>query len=777
MHSSASHTKFIAGSLVILLFAFMLRAVNLLALPVFIDEGTHLYWARLYAAGRSDYPFYMDGRLLAILLYAGLDPAGTSLWLGRAVSAILSTLNVAVALAVGRRLGRAHWAGWLTGALYAVLPLAVFHDRQMLTQTVSAAFGSLVWISGLRLAAPAARWKSPALFALSLPAAILANVNAALLGFFPVVAWLVVPRRRAERVAAALRFGTAGIAAAALAGSFLWMMSPRLGTPGGVLTDPNTSLVQCPPALCRGDWAEQWRRLPDAANSLIEIVPPYVGWGLIALAVLGAVAPGPRRREALALGLAMAAFLAAAVASVHYVIFPRYVIYLTAPLVAIAVRGFALIVTALRGRLRWAAIAAGLAALVWAAPNTLAIVARPAEAALPPVDVRQYRTGIYSGIGFEAAVKAMEAQLSSSKPPALILLGTKWHVLPLTAYADPARFETQAAEDLTWADIVAMMKSRKLVFVLDEATPGRPPEEGALIIPRSGEARPLRVRALDASAPETFATLYAELYSTLFVRPDAFLNEYDQLLADTLAQSGQIVLAPYPPYQAEFMRERLRPNEHVTILEAGGAQPWDSGAVIGDLQGAAPDKAILRAIFLEETRLDPARAVETWLNMHRFRLGEQWYGPLRAVDYAGAGPATQTLSITARFGEAIGLERAELLDDEIAPGGLLRLRLIWRAEAATAQRLKVFAHVITAEGALIAQHDGQPVGELRPTNTWQAGETIADQFAIRLPADAPSGDYTLRIGLYDAESLARTPVRLADGAIAEFYVGGKFTVK
>ena len=39
------------------------------------------------------------------------------------------------------------------------------------------------------------------------------------------------------------------------------------------------------------------------------------------------------------------------------------------------------------------------------------------------------------------------------------------------------------------------------------------------------------------------------------------------------------------------------------------------------------------------------------------------------------------------------------------------------------------------------------------------------------------GDYLLRVGLYDPATLARTPVVLADGSSAEFFVGGTITVR
>ena len=78
--------------------------------------------------------------------------------------------------------------------------------------------------------------------------------------------------------------------------------------------------------------------------------------------------------------------------------------------------------------------------------------------------------------------------------------------------------------------------------------------------------------------------------------------------------------------------------------------------------------------------------------------------------------------------------------------------------------------------SLLAQHDGQPVGELRPTNTWQAGEIVIDQFAIPIPTDAPAGEYRLRIGLYLPGTGQRLPYTTPGGQVEEAWIGGQITI-
>jgi hypothetical protein len=53
---------------------------------------------------------------------------------------------------------------------------------------------------------------------------------------------------------------------------------------------------------------------------------------------------------------------------------------------------------------------------------------------------------------------------------------------------------------------------------------------------------------------------------------------------------------------------------------------------------------------------------------------------------------------------------------------------------------------------LVAQRDSEPGGNIVPTNIWKPGETVIDRHALVIPADLPSGDYSLIIGLYDIDN-------------------------
>jgi hypothetical protein len=183
------------------------------------------------------------------------------------------------------------------------------------------------------------------------------------------------------------------------------------------------------------------------------------------------------------------------------------------------------------------------------------------------------------------------------------------------------------------------------------------------------------------------------------------------------------------------------------------------------------DEACLRTVFLDEARLDPAHNFEHGLAADFYHVGTRWYGPLRVVDWVGAVDLDRVWQADWAFGEAGVLRAVEVAEAAARPGEPLRVRVTWSALKPTPVAYKVFVHLIANE-QIIAQHDSEPVADLRPTTGWQPGETLTHQIALEIPADLPPGELRLRIGLYDPD----TGGRLLTGDGAEFYVTEPITL-
>jgi len=120
-------------------------------------------------------------------------------------------------------------------------------------------------------------------------------------------------------------------------------------------------------------------------------------------------------------------------------------------------------------------------------------------------------------------------------------------------------------------------------------------------------------------------------------------------------------------------------------------------------------------------------------------------------------------SSAARFGPQIRLLGHSLGQD----AGALALTLFWQADEQPQTDYQVFVHVLDADGKMLAQADGPPVGGIYPTSAWLPGQIISDTHRIVLPEGSmPEGSRpaSLEVGLYDLASMQRLPAAAARNA-------------
>ena len=139
-------------------------------------------------------------------------------------------------------------------------------------------------------------------------------------------------------------------------------------------------------------------------------------------------------------------------------------------------------------------------------------------------------------------------------------------------------------------------------------------------------------------------------------------------------------------------------------------------------------------------------------------------GPIRIDTVeAAAAPAPSRVQ-TAALGSNFALVGYDIDAAKAVPGGELGVALFWRANAVPDFDYSTFAHLVDAEGRLVAQSDGQP--GVYPTTLWQPAETIRDERQVALPSTLATGTYRLRVGLYRSDTGARLPTNTEDDYIA-----------
>jgi 4-amino-4-deoxy-L-arabinose transferase-like glycosyltransferase len=115
--------------------------------------------------------------------------------------------------------------------------------------------------------------------------------------------------------------------------------------------------------------------------------------------------------------------------------------------------------------------------------------------------------------------------------------------------------------------------------------------------------------------------------------------------------------------------------------------------------------------------------------------------------------------LSADFGSDIRLLGFDLVETAPNPGGQIEVVLYWQALNEVGRGYKVFAHLYDPTGATISgQHDSPPGNGAAPTESWLAGEVVADVHVIAIGTDAVLGVGKIGVGLYDPATGERLPV-------------------
>lgn len=198
--------------------------------------------------------------------------------------------------------------------------------------------------------------------------------------------------------------------------------------------------------------------------------------------------------------------------------------------------------------------------------------------------------------------------------------------------------------------------------------------------------------------------------------------------------------------------------------------PQEIDAQLSDI-AARHDR--LYVLFWGEAQRDPERLVERWLDQHAFKAREEWVSDVRFVTYAvpDAAATEMETAVNLRFGDYITLQGYTLLNDRLAPGDIVQITLFWQTTEVLNQRYKIFLHLLDAAGQRVNQRDSEPGGNLIPTPIWTPHETIIDNHGILVPPQAPPGQYTILLGLYELEDpAARLPIYTEQGVVEAFSI-------
>lgn len=133
--------------------------------------------------------------------------------------------------------------------------------------------------------------------------------------------------------------------------------------------------------------------------------------------------------------------------------------------------------------------------------------------------------------------------------------------------------------------------------------------------------------------------------------------------------------------------------------------------------------------------------------------------------------------VEARLGEGVALIGYDLSAERVPPGGTLTLTLYWQAVGPMNRSYKVFTHLVGPDGEIGGQKDSLPGEGKWPTSGWVEGEYLVDRYPIPIKPEAPGGEYTIVVGMYEESTGTRLAAFDAQGhSMGDKIVLGKVQV-
>ena len=742
----------------ILLLAFILRLWLNMSLPVFWDEGLHL--SRAYAAERGQFFYWNIRKWLYPVFLSLFNPGGIeSLWLARTLSALLGTLAAGCCIRLGREL-HSDSAGLLAGLIYAVLPLAVFHERQALSDPLLATMLAVMLVCSVWVARKP-RWWQALILGGSFAAAYLTKISALPYAAIPFAAVMLLGKGWRSRFTGIV-ISVMGLLAAIviIAWTYTYVLQH-----GGLQTSAwevtQQKIGELATSNKQGNSLPIDVRIAGGTNYIVTALLTYAGPGIILLLLLCIVwlIRGIERREMIFLAIPGVVFLLGPMIAQKPVDASRYLLPNAVSLVALAAISFAIMREWFQsfGPVRAPVVTAVLAVLVFLPLLSFdgLLLIDPARAPMTQIDKSQYFNNTPAGGPYALAADYLAQQWRASEGRKVDVLSggsTNW----IQAYMGPRVTETAQFEGKTPPDeLVAWLAHGDRVFFVEDSAEGLSAQEfeaGKLNLRKTYQDNFRTIKLYELT--EVHGSLADAVYGNRVPDVGHLANDF-AAAGQELSQLPEQAVYVFPATHAQPLVDQGVDAKPLAIGEWPLEETHVNQFIAGLNQDSEP--SFINLLLIDENNADPNRLIQQGFQQHYYRVGEGWYGLLHRITFA-AGPETPTfISISAKYEGGIELVAYSEVD-QLVGSNVIPLALQWRTPVPIKDSFSIFVHLVDSSGNLVTQYDGVPGGGLLPMTVWKPGELITDRFALILPPDFAPGEYSIRVGIYNPASGLRLRV-------------------
>ena len=285
-----------------------------------------------------------------------------------------------------------------------------------------------------------------------------------------------------------------------------------------------------------------------------------------------------------------------------------------------------------------------------------------------------------------------------------------------------------------------------------------------------------------AIVPALEARIFANAIDVDYAEDELSLVGY-HMYPDTIQPGSEIVMNLYWLARAP-LNEDYSLSVHLVERGTNRSLAQSDNLHMGPMPGQAmyPGIVMRRTIFLDAPRSLPTPAsydvmVRVWSGPWPFltpwedtvglNIARSEQRPLLAsdavlIDHVVAPPvdAVQPLATTADYqftADGFTLAGYELPQETITTHSF-PVSFEWATQSQPSRDLTQFFHVVGETEEAFFTFDQKPFNGTFPTNDWPAGIEAVDGWTVTLPDEAPAGEYQIYTGLYDLDTLERSPI-------------------
>lgn len=776
-----NHRLFLLIAVILLLLGCASRIIRLDYAPLYLDEATHIMRAANVATQHEYFAGVIDNKTLHPIVLAVFRPTGPEApFVGRMLSVFTGMVSLAACVAMVKLLG-SRTGGLIAGLVYAFLPMAVFHERQALTDPLVSLFTTMTLLTAIHMAR-SPRWWHGLVLGVFLAGAYLTKLSSLPYFAIPLIGAALLARSQ-DKLWKGLLFSATGIGlGAGLSRLVYWIAATN-----GYIPAQNQATIDRLRLLKLDNLAIRQDLLRDL-SSFAGFTRAYLGWFVVVIVLFSVILLIINRRRRAILLLVIPAIVFPAfqlmISTDLYTLPARYFTSMTAPVAALV--GVALVEMVgfpLFRKPIWRVIPHFLlAAIVMSGLWFCALLIGDFDRVqLADGDNYLYREGLTAGQAYRAAaddlLKFWQESGEATSLNTLTHGGYFWHISVYLGEGVGEHLWLKPEDESQRARLAEWLFHGEAVYIIRTNYPGDPMPESphGAILEQVGRYThghtSLDVYRVTGAEGE----LAAAIYTLGAALPESLSGAYSCLAAEIAPSSAERVTVVAPPNHLPMIQSWGVAN---TVALEMAVWPLDATHAADAVDRVIPetDGTWVEVIQVNPDGIDPERWISRMLLTRLYRIGQGWFDQISRTTYVTGPTDLNYESINAEWESVIMLQQVALVAPTPRMGEAIRMALIWQVCEPVMDSFVVFTHVVDSSGDLVAQYDYVPGEGVIPMNGWEPDQDVEERIAILLPAGLLPGSYEIRIGLYFPPEGPRLRVT-AGGVASDYVVAGIVTIE